>query len=89
MTTEAYIGSLWHQFNDPFVTVVGYNEAEVKQRLDEAAEDQWNYVLDSYEEGDEPEYDIMTSGVMLEFDIGKFLLTEDLEDLEADHLITV
>lgn len=87
--TEAYVGSLWHQHCDPFVTVIGYNEREVKAKLDELEEEEESQILDGTD--DEINVNIMTGGVTLEFDISDYLPPGTdgeaaLADLQTEHL---
>lgn len=67
MAKSYFVGSLWHQDSDPFATVVARSRVKADSVLEKLAEAEWENMLSITEEGEEePEDDIMTSGVFKE-----------------------
>ena len=60
-----YVGSLWHEYCDPFVTVVGYNKKQVQTKLYELAEAEYELVMDQDDESS-IECNILTGGIFKE-----------------------
>ena len=88
-----YVGSLWHQYCDPFVTIAAKIEVVAQRELDAAAKTEWAdmdvvFECDIHLLIDEckckPEYDIMTGGIFKELVAGTSLTTKELAEIEAD-----
>lgn len=93
-TKTIYVGSLWHEFCDPFVTVAGYDEDTVQAKLDELAEDEWQVLLEHGAEAGVPEDEvgdtIRTGGIFPEASLDDFLLEEKerrLAELAEDGIV--
>ena len=85
--TRIYIGSLWHQFCDPFVTVAAINGRVCQRILDRAAREEWREMVDNFDVfscgtdhhgkpcDHAPDNDIMTGGVFADT-IGNYKLSD-------------
>ena len=92
-----YIGSLWHQDCDPFVTVVARTTAQVQEALGRAADDEYDRCLEDCdcdecehednvcdcEECADCEINIMTGGVFSETSIRDYVNRGDLPEVIA------
>ena len=92
-----YIGSLWHQDCEPFVTVVARTEKQAQEALGSAADDEYDHCLDDCdceecEHGDsvcdceectDCDPQIMTGGVFQETSIRDYVDRGDLPEVIA------
>ncbi len=92
-----YVGSLWHQNCDPFMSVVGFDANKVEAKLEELAQEEFNRCTDQDAAGDLVfEDDIMGGGVFPEplFRLVDFIedsnrLDEYMADLESDGIAII
>ena len=91
-TRTVYVGSLWHRDCDPFATVIGFDAAEVGDKLRELDWEEYNRCL--WESADE--VNIMTGGVHAEpfkdiadLDAILGLADEARDELETDGITVV
>lgn len=65
--TQLYVGSLWHQNCDPFISVVATKASVCEKNLRWLADEEYQRMLDEAPEDEEgPEDDIMSGGVFVE-----------------------
>jgi hypothetical protein len=47
-TTTIYVGTLWHLYNDPFISVIGLDPTAVQKELEAIAADTYQDMADTY-----------------------------------------
>ena len=97
-TETFWVGSLWHQYNDPFVTVIATTQEAAQAKLDELENDEFELMKDqaawSEEDPEEVESDIMTGGLFPESleDVQQMIEMTDstkVHDLEEDGIAVI
>ena len=86
LDTPLYVGSLWHQDCDPFVSVIATTKEKAENVLDELAEEEYKEMQGSADEGEEVTDDIMTGGVFAEYRLDDFLPPNPEPDKLGDLL---
>ena len=90
-----YVGSLWHQDCDPFVSVVGFDESEVEAKLDGLQQEEYRRIANEADDTAENEINIMSSGVYAElsaFVIDNMMDGKDMttyQELLRDGIVVV
>ena len=92
-----YVGSLWHQHCDAFVTVIGHDAVKVEAKLVELEIEEYTRCMDVPDD-ERTEINIMSSGVggekpdMLQtllFHLGSGEYADAIGDLESDGIAII
>jgi hypothetical protein len=92
-----YVGSLWHEHCDPFVTVIGFDNAEVLVKLDDLTMEEFDRVCLDIPEDEQDSINLMSGGVHAESyaDLDDFPWGPGIDDelardeLESDGITVV
>ena len=86
-----YVGSLWHEYFEPFVTIAAMTAMAAQVQLDDAERDELEYMASIFECHEhlyneeckcKPEDDIMTGGIFKELVTRTDLTPEELVEVE-------